>query len=109
MSHNDVLSETYCLYYRALAGKGQLIPDICTRITRAGYLEDVYTTMSLNPIFTEDGKIAGMINISLETTITVLTTRRQKTIRDLSNGTQCNYLGIHVINSNDYIKLKCSF
>ena len=51
--------------------------------------------MSLSPLFTDDGKVGGLINISPETTITVLTTRRLKTIRDLANGTQGNYFDVH--------------
>ncbi|CAG8588410.1 1863_t:CDS:10 [Paraglomus occultum] len=52
----------------ALAGEGRIVPDVCTRITRAGYLEDVYSTVSLSPIFTEYGKVAGLISINPEST-----------------------------------------
>jgi len=52
----------------------------------------VYNTISFSPLFADDGKIGGLINISTETTSTVLMTRQLKTITDLTNRTQGNYL-----------------
>jgi len=58
---------------------------------------------SLSPIFADDGKVGGLVNISTESTSTVLMTRQLKTITDLTNRTQGNYLDNYgcVINSND--------
>lgn len=52
-------------------------------VTRSGYQEETYWTISTSPITCSDGHIGGVLVIPLETTASVLLTRRKRLARDL--------------------------
>jgi len=62
--------------------ENQLFP-----VTRHGYLEESYFTLSYSPIWTEDGTVGGAFVTLLETTSAVLSDRRMRTLRDLASQT----------------------
>ena len=83
----------YCSseYCRAFAGKGQFQEEFPAYLNRTGYLEEIFCTFSLSPIFTDDGGIGGVICLLQEITQKVLMTRRLKLLKELANGTQGMY------------------
>ena len=66
--------------FRALAD--QLFP-----INRNNYLEEVYFAFSKSPIPDDDGNVAGVLVVLLETTERVLEERRRHLLRDLASRT----------------------
>ncbi len=62
--------------------ENQLFP-----VTRHGYLEESYFTLSYSPIWAEDGTVGGAFVTLLETSSAVLSDRRMRTLRDLASQT----------------------
>ncbi len=53
------------------------------QVTRSGYQEQTYWTVSASPITGPDGNIGGVLATTLETTAEVLLTRRERLLREL--------------------------
>lgn len=56
----------------ALNGQGTWTENLPLTMTRNGYPEPTYWSFSYSPLYDDDGKIAGILNITTETTQTVL-------------------------------------
>jgi signal transduction histidine kinase len=65
-------------------GKGTWSDDQMLPIDRHGFTEEVYFTFSYSPIFDESGGVGGIFTAVTETTKRVLSERRLRTLRDLS-------------------------
>jgi signal transduction histidine kinase len=60
-------------------------------VYRNGYPEEAYFTYNLSPVMDEDGRVAGALNVAVETTSVVLANRRIRTLQQasaVSSGTQ---------------------
>ncbi len=69
----------------ALQGESSnLQQDLMLVMERNGFAEEVYFTFSLSPIFDEEMKVVGVINVTFETTKKVLNTRRMDLLREVS-------------------------
>ncbi|GAA5948632.1 hypothetical protein JCM21900_005196 [Sporobolomyces salmonicolor] len=68
---------------RALSGETVFFRDHFLAMERGGYLEETYHTFSYAPFYDGDGEVMGIINLSIETTATVIAARRLATVRDL--------------------------
>ncbi|CAG8582437.1 8117_t:CDS:10 [Paraglomus occultum] len=76
------------LFKAAFAGKGQFQEEFPAYLNRTGYLEEIFCTFSLSPVFTDDGGIGGVICLLQEITQKVLMTRRLNLLKELANGTR---------------------
>ena len=56
------------LFQRALAGESIHLRDLKVNLDKNGYSEECYIDLSYSPIYLEDGTIAGIHNILVETT-----------------------------------------
>ncbi|GAA5907789.1 hypothetical protein JCM5296_004537, partial [Sporobolomyces johnsonii] len=68
---------------RALSGETVFFRDHFLAMERVGYLEETYHTFSYAPFYDGDGEVLGILNLSIETTATVIAARRLATVRDL--------------------------
>jgi len=57
---------------RAQAGEGTWIENLPLRILRNGIMQDSFWTFSYSPLYDDQGKIAGLLNVVTETTSAVL-------------------------------------
>lgn len=53
-------------------------------VHRSGYLEEAFFTYNLSPVVDRDGGVAGVLNVVVETTSTVLANRRIRTLQQVS-------------------------
>ena len=68
-------------------GEATWSEDMLLLLHRNGYLEEGYFTWSYSPILSEEGSVVGVFNAVQETTDRLLSERRLKTLRELSNET----------------------
>ncbi|MDZ7927586.1 MAG: HWE histidine kinase domain-containing protein [Agrobacterium sp.] len=66
---------------QALADKGTFAEDLHLVMERNGYPEDTYWTFSYSPLYDDRGKVAGLINIAVDTTNTVQSRSREEVMR----------------------------
>ncbi|WP_019997779.1 sensor histidine kinase [Aureimonas ureilytica] len=52
----------------ALAGRGTWVEDLPLTMTRNGFAEETFWSFSYSPLFDDEGRIAGVLNIVTETT-----------------------------------------
>lgn len=74
--------------YDSVMARGQTVnymSDVLVPLTRNNYLEEVYITFSVSPIWDDDGIIGGVLNSALETTERVIEDRRRHLLRDLAS------------------------
>ena len=64
----DVWEAVLPFTQEALAGRGTWSEDLPLEMTRNGFLEQTYWTFSYSPLFDDEGKVAGVLNIVTETT-----------------------------------------
>ncbi len=76
------------LVERAMTGEATWSEDLLLFMERRGYPEEVYFTFSYSPLRGDDGDIAGMLCVCIETTGKVFGERRLKTLRDLGAKTR---------------------
>jgi two-component sensor histidine kinase len=69
---SDVWTEIAPIIQEALSGRGTWGENMPLMMTRNGYEEQTYWSFSYSPLYADDGTIGGMINITTETTATVL-------------------------------------
>lgn len=68
---SDVWNDIAPIIREALSGKGTWGEDLPLLMTRNGYEEQTYWSFSYSPIYSDDGTVGGMINITTETTSSV--------------------------------------
>ena len=61
---------------QALSGKGTWVENMPLVMERHGYPEETYWTFSYSPLYDEDGRVGGFINIATEMTSSVLAHRK---------------------------------
>lgn len=67
----EVLEGVRSFAEQALSGKGTWYEDLPLRLTRGGVTKDTYWTFSYSPLYDDEGRIAGFMNVVNETTTTV--------------------------------------
>jgi signal transduction histidine kinase/CheY-like chemotaxis protein len=80
----EIWADISPLVERALAGEPTWSENLLLFMERNGYPEEVYFTFSYSPIWDESGGIGGMFCACTETTATVLSERRLRTLNELS-------------------------
>ena len=76
--------------YERVMKQGQeesFLTDLLTPLNRKNYLEECYFALSVSPIWDDDGRVRGLLNVALETTVRVLEDRRRRVLRDLASRT----------------------
>ncbi|GAA5985176.1 hypothetical protein JCM10908_002555 [Rhodotorula pacifica] len=68
---------------RTLAGETCYFKDHFLAMERLGFVEETYHTFSYAPFRSSSGKVLGILNLSIESTATVIAARRLATVRDL--------------------------
>lgn len=71
----DVWDDISPIVCDALSGKGTWFEDMALTMTRNGVPEETYWSFSYSPLYDVDRRIAGMINIAMDTTTSVLNRR----------------------------------
>lgn len=80
----EIWPEIEPLVERTFAGETCTFEDLPLLMTRNGYAEDTWWSFSYSPIHDEQGRVAGLLNVTLETTGRVLVERQRDTaIADL--------------------------
>ncbi len=72
-------------FEQARKGKTSYLENQRMFLNRNGYLEETFFTFSLSPIRDENGGIAGLFHPVTETTVTMLSARRTRALRDLAD------------------------
>lgn len=81
----DIKGSIMPMLESALQGESSnLQQDMMLLMERNGFSEEVYFTFSLSPIFDEEMKVVGVINVTFETTKKVFNTRRMDLLREVS-------------------------
>ncbi|GAA6041500.1 hypothetical protein JCM8097_001909 [Rhodosporidiobolus ruineniae] len=68
---------------RTLAGETCFFKDHFLAMERRGFTEETYHTFSYAPFYDDRGRVLGILNLSIETSATVIAARRLSTVRDL--------------------------
>lgn len=68
---SDVWEHIAPTVQEALSGRGTWGENMPLTMTRNGYEEQTYWSFSYSPLYADDGTVAGMINITTDTTATV--------------------------------------
>lgn len=71
-------------FEKALAGETSFLENQRIFVERNGFLEEGFFTLSLSPIVDESGNVAGVFHPVVETTSSMLSERRVRTLRDIS-------------------------
>jgi two-component sensor histidine kinase len=74
-------------FERALSGIASWSEDLLLASDRHGFMEECYFTYSHSPLKDASGKVVGVHSVVSETTSRVLSERRLRILRDLSNAT----------------------
>jgi len=72
------------LFEQAQGGEAAYQDNLRVFINRFGYLEEAFFTFSYSPIKDEKGKVEGIFHPVVETTVKMLSERRNRMIRDIS-------------------------
>ena len=67
----DVWADVKPFVDQALSGEGTFSEDLRLIMTRNGYEEETFWTFSYSPLYDDEGRIAGLINVAVETTASV--------------------------------------
>lgn len=78
---SDVWDDVKHFVDDALSGKGTFAEDMHLVMDRNAYPEDTYWTFSYSPLYDDQGKVAGLINITVETTAMVESRKREEVLR----------------------------
>ena len=74
--------------YESVIARGKavnVLSDVLVPLTRNNYLEEVYMAYSASPIPDDSGRVGGVLNSALETTVRVIEDRRRQLLRDLAS------------------------
>ena len=74
-------------FERALQGTASWSEDLLLASDRHGFMQECYFTYSHSPLKDGKGAVAGVLTTVIETTARVLSARRMRVLRDLSNAT----------------------
>jgi two-component sensor histidine kinase len=88
-------------FERALQGVASWSEDLLLASDRRGFMEECYFTYSHSPLKDGSGVVAGVLTTVIETTPRVLSERRMRVLRDLSNAT------INAANEGRTVKETC--
>jgi hypothetical protein len=72
---------------QALSGRASFLENQRMFLDRNGYLEETFFTFSFSPIRDESGSVVGLFHPVTETTPSILSERRTRALRDLSDCT----------------------
>ena len=75
-------------FQRAWVGEPSFLENQRMFLTRNGYLEETFFTFSLSPIRNEYGVISGLFHPVTETTVSMLSERRTRALRELAENTR---------------------
>lgn len=64
----DVADDVMPMMKTALSGEGTWVENMPLTMTRYGYPEQTYWSFSYSPLYDDEGRIAGVLNITTETT-----------------------------------------
>ncbi|WP_253204044.1 sensor histidine kinase [Rhizobium sp. X9] len=78
---SDVWNDVKPFVDQALSGTGTFAEDMHLVMDRNGYPEDTYWTFSYSPLYDDQGKIAGLIDIAVDTTGAVQSRSREELLR----------------------------
>ena len=67
----DVWDDVRPFAEQALSGQGTFSEDLRLVMTRNGFDEETFWTFSYSPVYDDDGRVAGLINVAVETTASV--------------------------------------
>jgi two-component sensor histidine kinase len=88
-------------FERALQGVASWSEDLLLASDRRGFMQECYFTYSHSPLKDGNGVVAGVLTTVIETTPRVLSERRMRVLRDLSNAT------IHAANEGRTVEETC--
>jgi len=74
--------------YESVMARGKavnVLSDVQVRLTRNNYLEEVYMAYSASPIPDDSGRVGGVLNSALETTVRVIEDRRRQLLSNLAS------------------------
>ena len=74
----DIWTDIEPLVARTLAGESCTVTDMPLDLRRQGVPEESWWTFSYSPVFDDDGTIAGLLNVTGETTARVVAERERK-------------------------------
>ena len=78
---SDVWNDVKPFVETALSGEGTYAENMRLMMDRNGFEEETYFSFSYSPMFDDEGRVGGLINVAVETTQTVLAQRTQQTMR----------------------------
>ncbi len=78
---SDVWDDVKPFVDKALAGEGTHAENLRLMMNRNGFEEETYFTFSYSPLFDDLGRVGGLINVTMETTQSVLAQRTQQILR----------------------------
>lgn len=74
----DVWDEVRPLVDEALSGRGTYSEEMRLVMTRNGFEEETYWTFSYNPLYDDEGRVAGLMAVTVEVTPVVMSRRNQQ-------------------------------
>jgi two-component sensor histidine kinase len=74
----DVWADVEPFVRQALAGSGTYTEDMPLTMDRNAYPEETYWTFSYSPLYDDGGSIAGLIDVAIDTTLTVKARKAQE-------------------------------
>src|SRR5262245_18911407 len=74
-------------FERALQGEASWSEDLLLASDRHGFMQECYFKYSHSPLKDANGTVGGVLTTVIETTPRVLSERRMRVLRDLSNAT----------------------
>jgi two-component sensor histidine kinase len=78
---SDVWEEVKPFVDTALSGEGTFTENLHLVMNRNGYEEDTWWTFSYSPLYDDHGKVAGLINVTVDTTQLVLGRQAQHVLQ----------------------------
>jgi two-component sensor histidine kinase len=78
---SDVWDQVKCFVDEALSGRGTYTENMRLITDRNGYDEETFWTFSYSPLYDDDGNVAGLVDIAVNTTPMVRSLRAQEVLR----------------------------
>lgn len=78
---SEVWDQLKPLVDEALAGRGTWSEELSLVLNRHGYDEQTYFTLSYSPLYDDAGQVAGLINVAVDATATVVSRRDQQILQ----------------------------
>lgn len=78
---SDVWDELKPFRESALSGEGTFAEDLRLIMTRNGFEEETFWTFSYSPLYDDDGIVAGLINVAVDSTPTVVARRSHEVMQ----------------------------